>query len=838
MVEFSIKEGIQHILGSVTGGVDRAQVYRLFAEALDRAGEVREQFLRRECGDDARIRAEVDALLLIAGKDTAGTGSLMVPSMRDDEDLSGEICGHFRLGVRIGAGGMGVVYRAERTDGVQQSVAIKLISTTSGQVGQARFKREAQLLAQIEHPAVARLVDAGFGLGRAWIAMEFVKGLRIDDYCRAEELGVRDIVALLAQLAGAVAAAHRMLVVHNDIKPSNVLVTPDGVPKLIDFGIAKALHDAGSVGADRTATLGLGRLFSPGFAAPEQINGGPVTVATDVFGLGALAYRLLTGRSIFPDAVEPLDYILAVVQSEVELPSRSALEAGRALEARQLRGDLDAILCKALDRDPARRYTTVAELQADLQRYLAGLPVGARAATRGYRLTKFVRRHALPLGFVSLLGVIMIVGGIVYGLKERAILRAQNYAAQRGAFLESLLKSADPSSGQPQSTVSALLDSAAESVGQRFADEPLVEASMLNTIAHTNVGLGRLDAGLAANDRQLALLRDHGGSPLALGEAWSLRAYIFQDLGRWPESEAAARQAVALLRPLNAPASLCDALDNLAVALMFSFREPEAETLLREEIAIETHGGAALEHLLMNADITYSVMLGNDLGRYTEAADYGRQAWDIARRTLPVDHSDRVYAEQTYAGTLVNTHRAAEAEPIFRDVVARRTRLLGATHHDTLIGQLGLAENLIELDRNAEAAGIALAAAKSFESQFGPENNFTLLALNYYGVAACQSRQEAAGLAAMQRVVAARARLLASNNRWNYVARIGEGLCLENLHRYAEAEPTLLAAARGLEALRGPHFRWTQVSFKALRDLYAATNRPADAAVWGSKLSD
>jgi hypothetical protein len=438
----------------------------------------------------------------------------------------------------------------------------------------------------------------------------------------------------------------------------------------------------------------------------------------------------------------------------------------------------------------------------------------------------------------ALILLVLIAGGIVYGLKERAVIRAQKFAAQRGAFLESLLRSADPSSGEQQSTVAALLDSAAQSVGQKFADEPLVEASMLNTIARTNIGLGRFDAGLAANDRQLTLLTEHGGTPLAKGEALTLRGLLFQNLGRWPESEAASRDAVTLLKPLDAPRVLCEALDNLAIALLFLFREPEAEAVLREEIALETRAGPALQQQLMMADNTYSVMLGNDLGRYTDAANYGRQAWDIARRTLPADHTDRVGAEQTYAGTLVNTHRAAEAEPIFRDVVARRTRLLGAAHHDTLVGQLGLAENLIELDRNSEAAAIALEAARQFESQFGSDNNFTLLALNYYGYAACQSHQEAEGLAAMQRVAAARARLLASNNRWNYIAQVGVGLCLTALEHYAEAEPVLLAAANGLTAIRGPYFHPTQVAFKALRDLYVAMKRPADAARWAGKLID
>jgi hypothetical protein len=197
-----------------------------------------------------------------------------------------------------------------------------------------------------------------------------------------------------------------------------------------------------------------------------------------------------------------------------------------------------------------------------------------------------------------------------------------------------------------------------------------------------------------------------------------------------------------------------------------------------------------------------------------------------------------VWAEQTYAVALNNTHRAAEAEPIFRDVVARGIRTLGATHHDTLVGQVGLAENLLELGRNAEAAQVALAAARLLESQFGLENNFTLLALNDYGVAACQSHQESAGLAELQRVAAVRERLLPSTDRWNYIAQAGIGLCLAGLHRYAEAEPTLLAAARGLEAVRGPDFHWTQVAFKALRDLYVAMNRPNDAAIWARRLVD
>jgi eukaryotic-like serine/threonine-protein kinase len=814
----------------------RAEVYRIFSAAMDADEADRERLIREQCRGDAGLAAEVIALVGGAAQDTGAIGLPWDAETATAPDLSGEEYGRFRLQALIGKGGMGVVYRAVRTDGVPQSVAVKLLRGFIHDSTSARFVREAKILARLDHPAIARLIDVGVRRGEGWIALELVRGRPIDEHCDQHDLGIRERVKLLATIADAVAMAHRSLVVHRDIKPTNVLVDEDGRPKLIDFGIAFALTGAD---AGREPTTEIRRHFTPHYAAPEQARGEPVTVATDVFGLGALAHRLLCGRAIFADASSPLSYLLAVTQEDVPTPSRTAAAAGLSKRGvAQLRGDLDAVLMKALERDPARRYATVADFQADLHRYLDGLPVSAHAATLGYRLTKFVRRRAVPVSFAALLFLVLVAAGIIYGLKERDVMRAQNFAAQRGAFLETLLKSADPSSGAQPSTVAALLDSAAASVDQKFTDEPLVEASMLGTIARTNIGLGRFDKGLAANDRQLALLRDHGGSPLAQGEAWSLRGLLYQNKGMWPQSEAAARQAVTLLRPLHDPAALCDALDTLAAALIFTFREPEAETVLREEIAIETRGGPALAHQLMLADITYSVMLGNDLGRYDEAATYGLQAWDIARETLPVDHTDRVGAEQTYAGTLVNTHRAAEAEPMFRDVVARRTRLLGATHHDTLVGQLGLAENLIELGRNAEAAAIALNAASLFESQFGGDNNFTLLALNYYGVAACQAHQEAAGLTALQRVAAARKRLLPEANRWNYIAQIGVGMCLTGLHRYTQAETTLLAAARGLEAVRGPRFHWTQVAFAALRDLYTATNRPADANTWRQRLVD
>jgi serine/threonine-protein kinase len=821
--------------GRITAAADHARAYRLFVEALDHEADLREQFLMRECGADLEFRAEVDALLMIATRNTADTGMLLPAPGRYAEDLAGQTYGHFRLTTRIGEGGMGVVYRAERTDGVHQSVAIKLISTTVGRAGQVRFEREAQLLAQIEHPAVARLVDAGVENGRAWIAMEFVNGLRIDDYCRAKELSVSDIVGLLAQLAGAVAAAHRMLVVHNDIKPANVLVTAEGVPKLIDFGISRALQEAGAIGPGGPPTVGVGRLFSPGFAAPEQINGGPVTVATDVFGLGALAYRLLTGRSTFPDAVEPLDYMLALAQRDVELPSRAAQKAGRAIEARQLRGDLDAILSKALERDPLRRYASAIDMQADLLSYVARRPVTARVPTFYYRAGKFVRRNLLAVSLAGLLVLGLIAGATLMELQRHRTAQARDVAARRAEFIENLLASADPNNGKPNVTVAALLDSAAQELDHKLGGEPLVEASILGLIAKTNSSLGRYPEGLAANDRELAILRAHGGSALELARALSIQGELLRELGKWSDALPPLEQAVSLLRPLHVPLDLCNAMDTLGVALARTNQEKAAEAMYHEEINIETSGDAALRAQRIHPWSSLSILLG-EWGRFTEAAEYGRDALALARETLPADHPDLLLIETAYANNLASLHQNEAAEPLFRQVIAAQTRVLGPEHKATLLSKVALVQNLVTQHRDREAADVALPVARSLEAQLGADNAYALSAWSTYGIAACGSQREDAGLAALQRVVTARTRIYPAGSWLIYNTQRGIGLCLYHQRRYGEAEAILLAAVAGLEAARGANFNGTQEGYRTLHDLYAAMGKADAAAHWSSKI--
>jgi serine/threonine-protein kinase len=816
----------------------QAATYRLFVAALDLSVDMRERFLDEHCGSDAELRDELAALLAIADADAAAggldTSALAGTAPMLEQSLVGHVFGRFRLLDRIGEGGMGVVYRAERTDGIQQVVAVKLIAHEMISSGQERFRRETQLLARLEHPTIARLIDAGVESGRAWIALEFVAGQPIDEYCEAKGLSLRERVRLIADLAGTVAAAHRLLIVHRDIKPTNVLVTAEGVPKLIDFGIAAALEDHGAAHAQ---TVDIGRLFTPHYAAPEQVSGESITVATDVFGLGALGYRLLTGRTLYPEARGVVGYLLALTQGEVPPPSRAALATLGKRPASQLRGDLDAIFGKALERDPARRYLSAAELQADLQRYLDNKPIAARAPSLRRRVWKFVRRNPVAVGVTATLTVVALMIAAAYAVQLRRAFEAREIAALRGEFLQNMLQSADPrGGGNREVTVASLLDGSLPQIERMVDTAPLVAASMLGLVARTDKGLARYTEGLAASARQLELLRAQGGNDLDLADALELRARLLILSGRDREAEPLLREDLQLVEhQRGATLQLADALEGLANVNAHLGREQEAEALFKREIAVfaadvKDFGARAAFPLAGLAS------LRSNKGLYAESANYISQALAVEQKYLPPDHPDLLDAEYNYAVSLEQAGRPAQAEPVFRKMLASYSRIVGPDNAQTFEAQQGLAHDLFAQQRFQEAADEALAAAQGLSRTVGDEYVFTQAAWNTYGISTCLTGHGEQGLAALRRVEAVRERRSQSLGWALMSVRVYIGTCLVALHRYAEAEPVLLQAVSVLENDRGTSFDRTQAGYRALRDLYAAIGNAGQAASWQRKL--
>jgi eukaryotic-like serine/threonine-protein kinase len=809
---------------------DRALAYRVFSEAMEIAPHERDAFLNEHCQAAPALRAVVERLLQIAGAEGVATGILGAQLFPAAKDRTGCQYGPFRLLERLGLGGMGTVYRAERINDVPQIVAVKILRDELSAASSSRFLREARLLARLEHPSIARLIDVGVEAGEGWIAMEFVRGKPITDFCSTLSIAAR--VEILLAVADAVATAHRLLVVHRDIKPSNVLVTEDGTPKLIDFGIASAL---GPAGAGQEITADVRTLFTPHYAAPEQVRGEAVTVATDVFGLGALAYRVLSGCEPFARAASVFGYMLAVTQEDVTAASEAAASTNPSV-ARRLRGDLDSILTKALAREPTKRYAGVHELQADLRAYLEGRPVEARRLSWAYRVGKFARRHTIALGAATALVAALVAGAGIYITQEQRIAQAQSAAARRGEFLEGLLKSADPYNGRRDITVASLLDRVSSQLDRHFSAEPLTEASMLELVARTNMDLGRYPEGHRANDRELDILRRQSVRGLQLGRALTLRGQLYRFESQWAQSAAALREAVAQLQGLSVGADLCVALDNLGVAQMQLQQLGTAESTFRRELAIEKRAGAALRAERMQADYSIAALLGAELGHYDQAERYAQEAWQLAQELLSPDDPDSLEMEDGYAVALRTTGHAAQAEPIFRDALARSIRVLGPNHHDTLVTALGLGNDLVDLHRDAEAAQLALGSAHALDATLGSDNWYALYAWQQYGLASCNSGNGAEGLNALQRVDAERRRLLPAGHRLIYSTEVDIGLCLTRLRRFAEAEPVLLDAASGLEKSRGAAYPRTQEAYAALRDLYSAANRPDDSRLWAARL--
>jgi non-specific serine/threonine protein kinase/serine/threonine-protein kinase len=436
------------------------KIEQICREALTRSEDERSIYLAEACGDDGSLLTEVTLLVashlqsrtLLENPAHQAKIDLRIGDLQSS--LAGTAVGPYQIAREVGRGGMGVVCLAIRADNqFQQQVAIKLVKRgMDTDFILNRFRNERQILANLNHPNIARLLDGGMtDGGLPFFIMEYIAGTPIDDYCDAHRLTITARLKLFRTVCSAVSYAHQNLVVHRDIKPSNILVTSEGIPKLLDFGIAKLLHPVG----DQTGqTLTEQRVMTPEYASPEQVRGEPITTATDVYLLGILLYELLTGHRPYRFTTRRPDELLKVICEQQ--PERPSTVIGRVVDAsphagstkltpelvsqtregqpqklrRRLSGDLDNIVMKALQKDPTRRYGSVEQFSEDVSRHLAGLPVMARKDTLSYRAAKFVRRHRAGVGAAVLL-TLSLLGGLFATLWQARVARIERARAER-----------------------------------------------------------------------------------------------------------------------------------------------------------------------------------------------------------------------------------------------------------------------------------------------------------------------------------------------------------------------------------------------------------------------
>jgi len=497
----------------------------IFRELIELPECERVAWFEARCGDDEALRGTVERLLaadsmpsgplddraaLFAPVDTPTPGSARFPDTevaagprQDNEARLGQHVGAYRLVKLLGHGGMGAVYLAERNaGGFTQQVALKLIrSGYEGSDARRRFERERQILSRLQHPAIARLYDGGvLEDGSPWFAMELIEGETLSQWCARWALPVRERAALLLRITEAVQYAHQQLVIHRDLKPSNILIDRDGAPHVLDFGIA-ALLDEQSEDDTSPRTF----IHTPEYAAPEQIRGDPHSAATDVFTLGVILCELLVGVRPFQQAnATPFAMQRAVLEREAAplaamLPTdRDALasmvaqrSATPAQLRRQLTGDLDLIVHKALEKRPQDRYPSVAAMGEDLRRYLDGRALLAVPPTFAYRAGKFLRRHRVPIAATAAIFTVLLVATIVSLAQAQAARRQAERAEAVKQFIVSLFQEAGPGAieGEPV-TAKSILDGGSARISEELADQPRTAGELFNSIGNAYLYLG------------------------------------------------------------------------------------------------------------------------------------------------------------------------------------------------------------------------------------------------------------------------------------------------------------------------------------------------------------
>ncbi|HEX7117700.1 MAG TPA: serine/threonine-protein kinase [Longimicrobiales bacterium] len=749
---------------------DWARIEALFGAAAGLPPDERRALLDREAADPA-VRAEVESLLAARERDPdfLELRPPWLPPSPDDaapDPPVPERIGPYRIVRLLGRGGMGRVYLAEHeAAGFRRHVALKLVrrGLDTDDVLR-RFHAERRILASLDHPNIARLFDVGAtDDGLPYLVMEYVEGTDVLDHCRT--LAVPDRLALFRAICAAVHHAHRSLIVHRDLKPGNILVTADGVPKLLDFGIAKILDPEG--GAGHTTRVGE-RLLTPRYAAPEQLRGERVTTACDVWALGVLLYEMLAGRHPFAgDGADSHEEVRRRILDH-EPPPPSAL-AERPLR-RALAGDLDTITLEALRKEPGQRYASVAALADDVRRHLEGLPVEARPATLGYRLGTFVRRNrAAVAGAATAFLLLAGFSGVTAVQARRLRIASERIAAERDkAFevrtflLETFGITGPGAQGADTIAVRTLLDRRAATLDDAFSADPALRAEIRGVLAEAYDQLGlhaeALRLARRALDEKRALYGDvHPDVAAALGLlGWTLRQH-----GDLEAADSTLREAVRVGRaafPPEGDARLARALNDLGVVREARGDYDEAAALYRASLEMrrrllgDGHVGVAVTTsnlavvlyrqgdldgaAAMAADAveTFRRALGDDhqrtliaLGNLAvfngmrEDHQGAAEAWDRIlrrhRRVLGERHAQTAYAMMMRANHLARLGRAADAEPLAREALAIHREVLGARHERTArsLRVLGDIERALgrpdsALARFDEALGIARAA--------------------------------------------------------------------------------------------------------------------------------
>lgn len=851
------------------------QIEQVFADSLDQSVGLREAFLDDACGADLDLRTEIDELLrahetpgVLDGSITPQAASLSIASLSPGTQV-----GHWRIDNLIGRGGMGEVYSAHRADAAfEQRAALKLLRyEAAGQLD--RFHAERQILARLEHPGIARLLDGGTTAdGRPYTVMEYVEGRSLTDYCAEHLLSLRERLALFGQVCDAVAFAHRNLVVHRDLKPDNILVDATGSVKLLDFGIAK-LIDVAALPSEDDHTIAP---FTPDYAAPEQLSGQAVTTATDIYALGVLLFELLTGERPLRTSRLPASQAMSILLDRTA-PAPSKIASGKTdapLPARMLRGDLDAIVAKCLRKEPAHRYETVNGLKLDIERHLRNEPVRARSGARAYVARRFVRRHWFATTGVLVLIVSMAAAAIYADTARRHTEQALKRADAVRNFVIDLFQQNDPDAGNARTmTARELVDIGARRVETGFADDADTRIELLGVSGNLYRSLGdyarsgellkrRLEQSTRAYasddprhvEAQLdmatveiseenydiaeSLLKTSLASTSGKrNEVQVLQARILRKLGtleaerdhndlaiQWVD------KAIAILErlPKTTKADLAQLLADRGRYVYRSGRIADAEQTLRAAVAQLDPRNADESRVLVGVRADLGVVL-NALGRFDAAIPLLQANVDSNRSVLGDQHPTLANSLHQLASALRQSGDEQAAVPVFQDALALYERNYGEGHNYVAVALTGLGQSLSGVSRHDEAVAALVRAQAIYAKTLGPSHTHSVVAT----IALANALYLAGDLGGAERgyrdALAAFGKIGDGTHFYAEAARLGLGKTLADQRRFPEAAQALARAKARLEIEFGADDRRTVEAAAALVHCLLELGKPDEA---------
>jgi serine/threonine protein kinase len=846
---------------------------RLFDQACELGGDERLEFLDRQCAGNNTLRRELEAMLRWdAGANGAVDDALSGAALRAlaidfassdspaiDQDEAGKQIGNYRLERRLGEGGMGVVYLAEQ-ENPRRHVALKLIRRSAASPAMLRrFGFEAGLLGRLHHPGIAQVFEAGVADTRdgpqPFIAMELVNGLPLTEYAQAHALSTRQRLALMAKVADAVQHAHQRGVIHRDLKPVNILVVDHqpiseslssstslemqvGQPKILDFGVARVVDPELQITTIQTS---VGQLIGTlPYMSPEQVSGDPEEIDTrsDVYALGVVLYQLLTGKLPHDLKGRSLPDAVRIIREEQHGPL-STMD-------RTLRGEIETIISKALEKNKERRYASALDLALDIRRYLNNEPIIARPATAIYQLRKFAQRHKALVGgaaatfIVLIAAIVMINASRIEAGRERTEAQRQTQIVQavNNFWNMEVLAQASPSMTADRGlTMREALDAAAERIEGRFEDAA-IEAAIRYAIGMTHRSLGELPQASEHLEKSLALSRNSlGFTHLQTVQAMDGLGELYVWLGRVDEAEALLTQAREIARTSFASdhAIQLEVLNDLAQLYQLQSKYKEAEDLYLREMPAHCKalGEEHVETLSANNGLA---MLYDTQGRVDLAEPLYVRNLEVILRKKGKDHPDAMTASSNLGALYLQQRNLEKADELLSGVLETCRRVRGDNHPETIVGYGNLAVVRMEQNRLDEAQALLEQAVEASRRTLGEESLDTLTAKNNLGN--LYQRQAKTGQAEelYKGNLDVCRRVLGESHFQTIVAAGGLAKVCVDLNRLDEAERLALGCFEWLSKNFDPQSAMTRRTIELLAQIYERKAMPEQASTWRAKL--